>query len=1082
MKAMIHGWGIRLCPLLLFMLISGTVLAQKKVTGTVTSAKTNSPVGFASVTVKGTNVATATDAQGAFTITVPPGKTVLTVTSVGFADQDVTIGDGPLHISLQESTSSLNEIVVTGYTGQKKKDLTGAVAVVDVAGVKAQPAASPIEGLQGKAAGVQITSDGAAGSTPQIRIRGFSTINDNDPLYIIDGMPYRGKLGWLNSNDIESMQVLKDASAASIYGSRANNGVVIITTKKGRAGAPKLSLDIYYGTQNPNRSRFPKMLNPTEYANYFYQEFINAGQTPGTTQTTGTNYGTSPTTPTLPEYLLAGTVTGQNITAADADPSKYNYSTDAATFYQITKANQQGTDWMRAITRNAPIQNYELGLTGGGDNSQYALSGSWFDQQGTLQYTSYKRATIRANSNFSLFNKRLTIGENMQYSYNRGVGYATNTNTAGSYQDEGAAVFEVYRMQTIIPVYDIMGNFAGTKGSILGNAANPLASLYRARNNVNTDNQFFGSAFADLKIINGLNLRTTYGARYDNYKGISITVPNPEMSEGSVNANSMSEWQGYSSDWTWTNTLTFKRNFHQHSLSVLAGTEAVKSNYRQVTGSGNNFFLYGDINYYYLSAASTTSSTSAATNSSLFSLFGRVDYSFSDKYLLSGTVRRDGSSNFGPANRYGVFPAASAAWRISKEDFLKTTTWLNDLKIRAGWGITGNQNIPAFQYLKTYQSSLTTSSYPIGGTATSAGIWVNSYNNASIKWEQVQGINIGLDFSILENKLEGSFDWYNKDTKDMLYPVPLPSVAVGGGSSPYVNIGKMNNKGVEFMLTYHYNSNPSPNAFRFDATGTISHNANKIVELTPTINYVPYNTVRDITTSVLQTGQPFGAFYGYKMVGIYQNADDVANSPSYAGARVGGPKYADVSGPGGKPDGIIDANDRTVIGSSHPKFTYSLSYNASYKHFDVLLFFNGSQGNDIFEQTRYYTDFNGFDGAVSKRMLNAWSPTNTGSMIPSPYRGRSTTELQSSSYYIQNGSFLKLKNLQIGYDLSSAIRKNGISKLRLYIAATNVFTITKYTGLDPEVSSVSSTYSAPGVDYGIVPMSRQFLIGVNATF
>jgi len=1082
MKVNCHGLLVRLCSLLLFTLISGTVLAQKKVTGTVTSAKTNAAVSFATVTVKGTSVATVTDDKGSFSITVPTGKTVLTITSVGFADQDVTIGDGALSVSLQESTSSLNEIVVTGYTGQKKKDLTGAVAVVDVAGVKAQPAASPIEGLQGKAAGVQITTDGAAGSTPQIRIRGFSTINDNDPLYIIDGMPYRGKLGWLSSNDIESMQVLKDASASSIYGSRANNGVIIITTKKGKAGTPKVSLDVYTGTQNPNRGRFPQFLNPTEYANYFYQEFINAGQTPGTTATTGTNYGTSATTPTLPEYLVAGTVTGQNVTAADADPSKYNYTRKSATFYQITKANQQGTDWMRAITKNAPIQSYQLGITGGGENSTYALSGSWFDQQGTLQYTSYKRATIRANSNFYLFNKRLTIGENMQYSYNRGIGYATNTNTAGAYQGEGASVFEVYRMQTIIPVYDIMGNFAGTRGSILGNGENPLAQLYRAKDNVNTDNQFFGSAFADLKLIDGLNFRTTYGVRYDNYKGISFTVPNPEFSEGSVDNNAMSEYQGFSTDWTWTNTLNFKKKFGKHDLSILAGTEAVKSNYRQVSGDGKSFFVYGDINYYYLGAAGTTSSLSEGSFSSLFSTFGRIDYTFNDKYLISGTVRRDGSSNFGPDNRYGTFPAASVAWRLSQEGFIKDVSWINDLKIRAGWGITGNQNIPAFQYLRTYQSAVNTSSYPVGGTNTSPGIWVNSYDNPAIKWEQVQGINIGLDFTILKNKLEGSFDWYNKDTKDMLYPVPLPSVAAGGGASPFVNIGKMKNKGVELLLTYHYDGNPAPNAFRFDVSGTIAHNDNKIVELTPLINYVPYNSTRDITTSVLQTGQPFGAFFGYKMSGIYQNAQDIANSPSYDGARIGGPKYADVSGPDGKPDGIIDANDRTVIGTPHPKFTYSLSYNASYKHFDILLFFNGSQGNDIFEQTRYYTDFNGFDGAVSKRMLNAWSPTNTGSMIPSAYRGRSTTELQSSSYYIQSGSFLKLKNLQIGYDLSSVIKKNGISKLRLYVAATNLFTITKYTGLDPEVSSVSSTYSAPGVDYGIVPMSRQFLVGINASF
>lgn len=1082
MKRRLDGLHVRLCTLLFFVLISGTVFAQRKVTGTVTSAKTGSPVSFATVTVKGTNVANATDAQGAFTITVPAGKTVLTITSIGYADQDVNIGEGPVNVSLQESTSNLNEIVVTGYSGQKKKDLTGAVAVVDVAGVKAQPAASPLEGLQGKATGVQITTDGAAGSTPQIRIRGFSTINDNDPLFIIDGMPYRGKIGWLSSADIESMQVLKDASAASIYGSRANNGVIIITTKKGKAGVPKITLDVYAGTQNPARDRFPDFLNPTQYANYFYSEFINAGQTPGTSGTTGTNYGSSPTTPTLPEYLVAGTVTGQNVTAADADPSKYNYTRNSGTFYQITKANQQGTDWMRAITRNAPIQSYQLGLSGGGENSTYALSGSWFDQQGTLQYTNYKRATIRANSNFFLFNKRLTIGENIQYSYNRGVGYATNTNTAGAYQGEGASVFEVYRMQTIIPVYDIMGNFAGTRGNILGNGENPLAQLYRSKDNVNTDNQFFGSAFADLKIVNGLNLKTTYGLRYDNYKGISFTVPNPEFSEGSVDNNAMSEYQGYSTDWTWTNTLTFKRRFGKHDLTAMAGTEAVKNSYRSLTGNGNTFFVYGDINYYYLGAAGTTSSTSDGAFSSLFSTFGRVDYSFNDRYLLSATVRRDGSSNFGPQNRYGTFPAVSGAWRLSQEGFIKDVSWINDLKIRAGWGITGNQNIPAFQYLRTYQSSVTTSAYPIGGSQAAAGIWVNSYDNQNIKWEQVQGLNIGLDFTILKNKLEGSFDWYNKDTKDMLYPVPLTSTAAGGGSSPYVNIGKMNNRGVEFLLTYHYDGSGAKDGFRFDATGTISHNKNKIVELTPDIKSVPYNTTRDITTSVLQTGAPFGAFYGYKMIGIYQDANDVSKSAGYDGARIGGPKYADISGPDGKPDGIIDANDRTIIGSPHPDFTYSLNYTASWKHFDVLLFFNGSQGNDIFEQTRYYTDFNGFDGAVSTRMLNAWSPTNKGSMIPSAYRGRSTTELQSSSYYIQDGSFFKLKNFQLGYDLTGALKTNAISRLRVYVGATNLFTITKYDGLDPEVSSVSSTYSAPGVDYGIVPMSRQFLVGINATF
>jgi TonB-linked SusC/RagA family outer membrane protein len=1061
-----------------------TTFAQRKVTGTITSARDNQPVASATVAVKGARVATTTAADGTFSITLPAGKTTLVVSFVGYATTEVDASSGAVSIKLAESTSALDNVVVTGYSTQRKKDLTGSVAIVDVAAMKAQPAASPIEGLQGKAPGVQIITDGSAGSTPEIRIRGFSTIGNNDPLYIIDGMPYQGKLSWLSSGDIESMQVLKDASASSIYGARANNGVIIITTKKGKAGPPRVTLDVYTASQRPISSRFPKFLNSLQYAKYFYQEFINAGQTPGTTATTGTNYGTDPNNPTLPTYLRAGTNTGQQITAAEADPSLYNYSTDPGTFYQITKANQQGTNWMKEIEHNAPMRNYELGITGGGENSAYALSGSYFDQDGTLIYTGFKRANIRANSQFNLFNKHLTIGESMQYTYDKGFGYATNADRAGQYQGEGAAVFEVYRMQTIVPVYDIAGNFAGSNGSILGNGANPVALLYRGRNNTTTDNIFFGSAFADVKIINGLNIRTTVGTNYRNYKGISVTVPNPEESEGSVNNNTSQEDQGYQSDVTWTNILTYKKRFGKHELTVLGGTEAIKHNERYLQGNGTSYFLYGDMNYYYLGAAATTSSTSSATFNSLFSQFGRVDYAYDDKYLLSATVRRDGSSRFGPDNRYGVFPAGSAAWRISQEEFMKDVTWVNDLKLRAGYGVTGNQNISDFQFLRTYQSSLTASSYATGGSGTSPGIWINNYDNPQIKWEQVKSLNIGLDFTLAKNMFEGSIDWYNKNTKDMLYQLPLPSDAAGGGASPYVNIGKMNNKGLELLLTYHYNQGANDKAFRFDVTATVAHNVNKIKELTPSIKYVTYNSTRDITTSVLQTGAPFGAFYGYKQIGIYQNAADVANSPGYAGARVGGPKYADIAGQNQDPkaDGLIDANDRTVIGSPLPKETYSLNITATYKGFDALLFFNGSYGNQIFEQSRYYTDFNGFDGDVTTRMLNAWSPTNTKSMIPSPYRGRASTELQSSSYYIQPGSFLKLKNLQIGYTFKSDVLGHSINKLRVYVGCTNVFTVTKYPGLDPEIPSVSSTYLAPGVDYGVVPTVRQALVGINVGF
>lgn len=1076
---------------LAWMLLGGTFVfsQQRKLSGKVTNSIGGLPVPGATITIKGSNIAVVSDAEGMFSITVPNDNAVLVISSVGFDNLEIPVeGKTTIEAALTERLSSLDEIVVTGYSAQRKKDLTGAVAVVNMDQLKSQPVASPVEALQGKATGVQIINDGSPGSTPQIRIRGFSTINNNDPLFVIDGMPYQGKLSWLNSNDIESMQVLKDASAASIYGSRANNGVVIITTKKGRTGPPKVTLDAYYGVQAPNRSTFPKYLNPMQFAEYLYTAFENHGEIPGLTSTTGYNYGSDPTTPTLPEYLLAGSVMGQAVTAADADPAKYRYTQDASTFYQITKANKEGTDWFRTITHNAPIQNYQLTVSGGGENSSYIISGGYLDQEGTIRYTGFRRYGVRANSNFTGLNGHLTIGENMQYSYNRNQGFATNVNTAGDYQGEGSPIGWAYRQQTIVPVYDIMGNFAGSKGSLLGNAENPLAVLYRNKDNVGTDNQFFGSAFADLKIIKGLNLKSTFGVLYHNYTSLGITYPNPEFSEGSYSNNPMSEAEGYTADWTWTNTLTYKHKFNEaHDLTVMVGTEAIKDKWRFVSGTGNGFFVFGNLNYYYINAATTNiSASSLGGMSTLYSLFGRLDYSFKDRYLLSATLRRDGSSVFAPANLYGSFPAVSAAWRVSDEAFLSDASWIDELKLRLGYGETGNQSIPSFQYLRQFQQSVSLSSYPLNGTALSSGIWNNSYDNVNVKWEALKSWNAGLDFAVLDNRFDGSIDVYNRRTTDMLYPVPQPAQAVGGGESPYVNIGTMSNKGVEVSLNYHYYgaSRANEDAFNFDIGANFSRNINKIVLLAPTVTNQVYGGIRSLQTSILMSGQPLGAFYGYELTGIYKSEDDIANTPHYDGARVGGPKYADISGPDGKPDNVVDAFDRTIIGSPHPKFLYSFSVNAQYKHFDLFMFFNGSYGNQIFDVTRYYTDFNAFDGAISTRVLDAWSPTNPNGTFPSPIRKPSDYELASNSYYVQGGSYFRMKTLQIGYNFNfnQSEWKNMISAMRVYVSGTNLFTITKYSGLDPEVTQFSSDFSAPGVDLGMYPASRQFLLGLNVTF
>ncbi|WP_316735890.1 TonB-dependent receptor [Pedobacter aquatilis] len=1049
--------------------------AQTKITGKVIASDDKQPVIGASIKIKNGTGGTSTDANGVFSLSVNPSD-VLVVSFVGYASQEVTVGSQTnLTITLAPENNNLSEVVVTGYTTQRKKDLTGAVAVVDMGLLKAQPAASAVEALQGKATGVQIINDGAPGSTPQIRIRGTSTINNNEPLYVIDGVPFEGKLSWLNQNDIESLQVLKDASSASIYGSRANNGVVIITTKKGITGPPRITVDSYYGTQAPRKGSFPQMMNPQQYAQYVFDSYTNAGKAIAA----GANYG-SGTTPTLPDFLVAGSALGQNITAADADPSKYNYSRDPGLFYQITRANKAGTNWFDEITKAAPIQNYQLGATGGSENATYSLSAGYLNQKGTIEYTGFKRYNFRSNTTISAFNKRVRFGENAQYSYSEGYGFGVNPNTPGSYQDQGSALGWAYRIPTIIPVYDINGNFAGSRGSQLGNAENPLAVLYRAKDNVNKNNFFFGNIFAEGDIVKGLVLKTNFGLRYENYNGLSMRYPNLEFSEGN-NSNNLNEYQGYNTEWTWTNTLNYTATFgEKHRLTALLGTEAIRSRSRQLNAGRNDFFLLGDQDYYYLNTGSANiSNSSTGSIGSLFSLFTKIDYSFNDRYLASFTIRRDGSSNFGPANKYGFYPAGSVAWRLSEESFLKESKWVSDLKLRVGYGQTGNQRIPPYQYINRYQSSIINAAYAVGGGNTlTTGVWQNAYQNADVKWESLKALNVGLDFTIFDGRFDGSIDAYNKKTTDMLYNLPLPVSVVGGGSAPFVNIGDMSNKGVEVNVAYHY-GRKAEDPLKFDIGVNFSKNVNKIDRLAPGIFNQVYGNYRSLQTSVLQEGAPFGSFYGYKTNGIYQSTAEVTTGPSYAGARVGGLKYMDING-----DGVIDPKDRTIIGDPNPDFTYGVNLNASYKNFDISAFLYGVQGNDIFEATRYFTDFPSFDGAKSTRLLDAWSPSNRTSTIPSAYSGASDVEFASSSYYIQNGSFLRLKNIQIGYSIPTKVfgSKSGVSRFRIYASASNLFTITKYTGIDPEVTQITDTFSAPGVDQGVYPSPRQFLLGINVGF
>lgn len=1033
---------------------------ERVLKGIVEDSKTGEALAGVTIKVVGSTRATSSNNLGEFEIKANTND-VIEVSYVGYQTARITVTANTknLNVALVSNTSDLETVVVTGYGAQRKKDLTGAVSVVNVNELKAQPAASAVEALQGRAPGVHIVNDGAPGSTAQIKIRGYSTINNNEPLYIIDGVPFEGKLSWLNQNDIETMQVLKDASAASIYGARANNGVVIITTKTGKLGKPQINLESYVGIQVPQSDRFPKMLTPQQL-----NDMMN--------KVNGTNE-------TLPEYLLAGSVYGNNITAADADPSKYNYSRDASTFYQITKANRAGTDWFKEITQTAPTQNYQLSATGGSENATYATSLGYLGQKGTIIHSNFDKFNIRTNTQFKAFDGKLRFGENLQYAYTRGVGMGVNPNTAGGYQGDESVVAWAYRIQNIVPVYDIMGNFAGTRGGY-GNGQNPVAWAYRAKDDVNKSNLFFGNVFGEADIISGLTFRTSFGLKYENYNGKDITYPNFEFSEGSFN-NSLSEYFGYNTEWTWTNTLNYKKIIEKHNFNVLVGTEAIDSRSRDLSGSRNNFFVLNSLDYFYLNAGTTDfKNASSGALGSMFSILGKVDYSYNDRYILSATVRRDGSSNFGPSNKYGVFPGFSGAWRLSSEEFMKSVTWVNDLKLRAGYGVTGNQRIPANNYIDRYAMSLAASAYPIAGTVQS-GIWLSQYSNPNVKWEQVNAFNVGIDFALFQGDFDGSIDYYDKKTNDMLFRVPLPATASGRGTPPYVNIGNMRNHGVEIALGYHY-GRKEDKVFKLDVSGTFAKNINEVVALAPSVASQIYGNFRSISTTILKPGEAFGSFYGYKVLGVYKDAADVANSPNYSDgkARPGGLKYADMN-----KDGVINDADRTIIGNPHPDFVYSLGLNATYKNFDASLFFYGSQGNDVFNMTRYFTDFNVFSGSKSDRLLGAWSPTNMNSSIPSLTSNASSFEYATSSYYVENASFLKLKNLQIGYTfpVQKVFGQNtGLSKLRVYLGATNLFTITKYSGLDPEISATPSDYPAIGVDLGIYPQSRQYLFGFSLGF
>ncbi|GAB3549069.1 SusC/RagA family TonB-linked outer membrane protein [Spirosoma fluminis] len=1096
----------RSLPLLvLSWLLCVSAFAQdRKITGRVTDGNDNSPLPGANVVIKGTSTGMVTDANGQFSLSVAPGRDVLTISAIGFAAQEVNIGNRTtINIAMVPDIKTLNEVVVTGYGAQAKRDITGAVATVDVKEALKVPVTNVSQALQGRVAGVQIGNDNSPGGGVMVRIRGFGTLNDNSPLYIIDGVPTKGSNNTINPNDVESIQVLKDASAASIYGSRAGNGVVIITTKKGKAGKPKFTYDVYYGSQQPGKTL--SLLNTQQYADLLWESRINATNTlvngvatPNAGQTAliypkNAQFG-SGSKPVIPDYIFPdGASEGDPRLARNPDGSYVNYSNDidAADFrktkFLITKANKEGTNWMDEIFDPAPIQNHQLGVSGGNESGRYAMSLNYFNQQGILKYTGYKRYSVRANTEFNV-SKRVRIGENLQIAFGERVGGGNSTQSATANNNESNAISMAFRIQPIIPVYDVAGNFAGTKGGDLDNARNPVALLYRNKDNVNKDMRVFGNAYAEIDILKGLTAKTSFGIDYNTFNIRAYTPRDVESSE-SAGANSMFARNEYGYTWTWYNTLTYNGEIGSNiRYSLIAGTESIKNYFEFLRGDRSRFADDGLENRYLDAGnAGTSTNTNGASNWALASEFAKANFAFFDKYLIDATLRRDRSSRFASANRVAYFPAVSAGWRVSKESFMAPMAgWLDDLKLRAAYGQTGNQEIGNYNPFLIYATNPTNSFYDLNGSRTSSiqGYQLDQFGNANAKWETTTSVDFGLDASLFKGKIDLTFDWFSRKTTNALFPVEVQSTQ-GVATNPFQNIAEFTNKGIE--LGINHNGRTVGGQLTYSIGANISTYRNLVTKTdgNPSTQYFGFGT-RLPAMTVTQAGYPISSFFGYVIDGIYQSDEAAKAGPvqfgggqnNLAGAFI----FRDVNG-----DKKIDANDRTIIGNPHPSYSYGVNVNVGYKNFNLTLFGQGVQGNQIFNYVRYWTDFPTFGGNRSTRMYNeSWRPGKTDAKLPI-LRSNDNISSNPSTYYLEPGSYLRLKNVQLSYNLPRTLMsKLGVSNATVYVQGQNLLTVTQYTGLDPEINLRDSSGSGNdrhiGVDEAAYPVARTFLVGLNLAF
>lgn len=968
------------------------VMAQNvKITGTVVDSS-NEPIIGATVTVSDdTNVKAVTNVDGRFTINAAPGSN-LHITYIGYKTVDVKAADG-MRIVMEEESNMLKEVVAIGYGSVQRKDVTTAVSSVSTKDLDTRPIVSAVQGMQGKAAGVTISqANGQPGATPTIRVRGTTSLNgSNDPLYVVDGVPMTD-IDYLSADDIVGMQILKDASSAAIYGSRAANGVVIITTKQGKAGEARISLNAHYALNVVRDNQDP----------------LNAAQ--------------------------------------------YKELMDEIGLVKLPDGLTDKTDWKDEVYRTGNVQDYQLSVTNGNDKLRYFISGGYTGENGVIKKSSYERYNIRASVENDI-RKWLRVNASVAYSdYSyKGTGIISGTGS-----NRGGVVTSIVNTPTYAPVWDpdnpgqYYNNFYGV------NITSPAENIARTENNKSSYNRLIATGKATIKFMEGLNL--TSSLSFDRLQGIETEFLDPiKTTNGRDNYGKGHDGRSISSVWVFDNVLNWKKDFGLHGLDVMAGSSWTASKYSNNYIDGSN---YADGLFQTLNAAnkiSWTGTGSSASEWAILSYFARLQYNWNDRYLFTANIRADGSSKLAPGHRWGYFPSFSGAWRISSEPFMKDIEWINDLKLRGGWGQTGNQSgLGDYSYLASYSinrvqwfgEGFDTNAVPTRTQST--------LSNPELTWETTSQTDIGLDLTMFNNRLMLYIDWYYKKTSDMLMTITLPAGSAPARTLNY-NGGTMVNKGWEITLK----SVNMKGKFSWDTDFNISFNKNKLESLRLTQVYYSAMTTDYVNDYVVRNvpGRPLGSFYGYVAEGVDPETGDMI--------------YKDVN-----KDGVISASDRTYIGDPNPDFTFGLTNNFSWKGFNLNILLQGSVGNDIYNVSRMETE-GMYDGKnQSTKVLDRWRVPGQITNVP-----KAGWNIKNSSYFVEDGSYLRVKSVSLSYDVPrKIISKLGINRLQPYFTASNLLTWTSYSGMDPEVNQYGNNGAVQGIDWGTYPLNRSFVFGLKLEF